>query len=353
MSEIDNVVTLPSPDDIETQAASWLTVLGRADLNESDKADFERWLNSSDRHRAAFNELAALWDDMSVLKELDDIAESAIAVSDSRPRFWQSHPFISIAASIIICVVIMGVFSFPYLSNPEQQDVFITEMGQQRTVELSDGSTLQLNTDSHVEINFSRDQRNIRLISGEVYFDVAKNKRRPFNVYAGGGIVRAVGTAFAVRLLANDDVEVVVEEGRVALNTFENEEISSSETESPPAQQQLLAELTAGQSAVFAKKVETLDQLPAEDMDRVLAWRQGMLSYNGDPLLEVVEDVSRYIDVTIEIPDPALQALPIAGYFKAGEVEALFDSLEFGFGLQVEHLSETHVRLSSLEKELD
>ena len=345
MSDSEKIVPLPGEAEIEADAASWLTVMGREQVSEAEIAEFHRWMKQSDRHRAAFNELSDLWDDLAILQELDDIAESAIAISGSRRPRWPKRVLFSAAAAMLLVVFAASMMYLEYLDNLEQQGTFITAVGEQHTLTLSDGSTLQLNTDSHVEVDFSRKERVIQLLRGEAYFDVAKNRQRPFYVYVGDGVVRAVGTAFTVRLRSDDEVEVTVEEGRVALASFEPP--GSAEPSIKPARQQALAELTAGQSAVFGNQVEQIAQMQAPELNRKLAWRQGMLAYVDEPLLHVVNDVSRYTDITITISDPALRNRPIAGYFRVGEVDALFDSLELTFGLNVERVSDKHVRLSA------
>jgi len=349
-----NIIPLPSVEDIEEQAASWLTVLGREDVAAADIADFKKWLRQSDRHRDAFHALSDLWDDLEVLKELEDIAK---AMNETREDIKANKPsrrnvFFAIAASI--GVVFVGGTSLFFAGEKQagltHQAQFVTAVGEQRTIKLTDGSTVQMNTDSQIKVDFSAPVRNIRLLRGEAHFDVAKDTKRPFFVYAANGAVKAVGTAFTVRLRLNDAVEVTVEEGRVALASVVSSPKGSTDQamvgfidESRPS----IAELTAGQSAVFIEQVEKLAQMQQPEISRKLSWRQGMLAYAGDPLADVIADVSRYTDVTIEIADPSLKNMPIGGYFRVGEVNALLDSLELTFGLDVQHISKTHIRLSA------
>lgn len=346
MSDTVNILTLQGEEEIEAEAAAWLTAMGRETISESERGEFNRWLKQSDRHQVAFNELSALWEDMAVLQDLKDIAESVITIPEPSQTLWQGRWFMSIAASLFIGIAVAGLFYLQHLNGLSQQDVFVTVVGEQRTLRLSDGSTLQLNTDSRIEVDFSRTKRAIRLIHGEAHFDVAKNKQRPFFVYAGDGVVRAVGTVFVVRLRLNNEVEVTVQEGRVALASLKTSEVPGSKAENLELGQPV-AELTAGQSVVFGERVGQIAQIPSHELNRKLAWRQGMLVYAGDPLQDVIADVSRYADINIEITGTSLHAMPIAGYFRVGEVEALFDSLELTFGLNVERISENHVRLSA------
>lgn len=352
MSKIKNIVTLPSIECIEAEAASWITVLGREKVSEAEMAELKLWLNQSERHRNVFNELTDLWDDLSVLKELDDIAESVSALPDQQATFWQRRSFMAIAASIFICFIVSGSLYWQHLTEFNQQAQLITAVGEQRTVILSDGSTVHINTNSQLEIDFSRDKRIIRLLKGEAYFTVAKNKQRPFYVYAGDGLVQAIGTAFNVRLKLLNEIEVTVEEGLVALAALAKKEPITSKNidlipSSTPKTETFLTELSAGQSTTFSHTVEKIELIQTPELNRKLAWRQGVLAYSNDPLFKVIDDISRYTNITIEIADPSLRTLPIAGYFRVGEVEALFDSLEITFGLEVKRINKNYIRLST------
>ena len=342
----DKVVALPSSQEIEAEAAAWLTVLGRQEVADSERAQFARWLGASDRHRAAFEELAALWDDLEILKELDDIAQS-MADEPPQPRpVFRQRSFVAIAASLALLVAVGGLLYANQQSRLNQHATFATAVGEQRTIELADGSRIQLNTGSRVEVAYTSSERIVRLTAGETYFDVDKEPRRPFSVYAADGIVRAVGTAFTVRLRDNDAVEVTVEEGRVAIASVSPRLVGDTESTTDVGEPTPMVQLTAGQSAVFDERVDEIEHMDVPALNRKLSWRQGMLAYSGDRLADVIADISRYTDVQIEISDPALGEKRVAGYFRIGEVEALFDSLELSFGLEVERVSDKRFRLS-------
>jgi len=349
----DNIIPLPTAHDIEASAASWLVVLGREDVSHDDKANFKSWLESSDRHRETFTELAAMWDDMALLEDLEDIARGTVAAEQKKPSpFLHSRRTLlgGIAASIGVIAVSTSLWTLSDKESFYQTDSFATVIGQQKSVSLSDGSTMQINTNTELDINFNPHARLVKILYGEAHFEVAKDKNRPFYVSAAGGIVRAVGTAFVVRVRSNNTVEVTVEEGRVAVSPALHypEVFLQNKTEKKTAlEAPILAELTAGQSAIFDEKIERIEQMPQSEIQRKLAWRQGLLAYAGDPLSDVVADVSRYTNMTIEIADPSLGNMPIGGYFRVGETDALFDSLEVTFGLNVEHIGKNHVRLSA------
>lgn len=352
MSKPDNnIVPLPSAEQIETEAATWLTVLGREDVSPETLADFRRWRLQSERHDAAYLALSALWRDLGDLKQLRDIDETPTSDAGYKiglvDTVFAHGRFAAAACALFVVGAIIMVIA--QQRNFVQKDVFATIVGQQSTVELSDGSTVQLNTSSRVEVDFSKSSRIVRLIDGEAYFAVAKDAARPFYVYADDAVVQAIGTAFTVRLRAEDDVEVIVEEGKVAFASHsvlgveasgkiaDDSDVSDS---TPPAR------LSAGQTARFNHGVEEVTSVSANELNRKLAWRNGMVAYSGESLSYVVADIGRYTDIMIEITDPVLRDRRVAGYFRVGDVEALLDTLEINFDVRVDRLSDSHVRLS-------
>lgn len=338
-----NIVPLPSLEAIEAEAAEWLTILGRDDIADEDLANFQKWRAASDRHRAVFEELSALWGDLEILKSLDEIAarEPVRRQVNSGRR-----TMMAMAASVAAVVLAGGAFTaYQATAGLNQSGTYATAVGEQRTIELKDGSVIELNTNSRVDVAYTRGERNLRLVKGEAYFDVAKNPNRPFLVHAGDGVVRAVGTAFTVRLHEANDIEVTVEEGRVALASLAAKTPGAEPRTRKPATEPL-AELDAGHRARFAQSVSEVAALPAPELQRKLAWRDGMLAYSGESLADVVADVSRYTDIDIEIADEGLAEQPVAGYFRVGHIEGLFESLELSFGIDVTRVDARHVRLT-------
>ena len=103
--------------------------------------------------------------------------------------------------------------------------------------------------------------------------------------------------------------------------------------------------------AHFDQTQQVVVQLSEKELDNAQAWRQGTLVFVRDPLSDVVYEVSRYTDITIEIVDPALRNLVMGGRFKAGKLGALLEVLEIGFGVKVIYLNEHHVQLSLASNE--
>jgi transmembrane sensor len=225
----------------------------------------------------------------------------------------------------------------PHPSGPQS---YATAIGAQKRFTLADGSIVTLNTNSRIDVEIGADSRDVHLVQGEAYFDVVHDKARPFTVYANRYVVRDIGTAFAVHLLDKGLVNVRVTKGSV--------EIAASRRDNKGVDQaKSLGVLGAGQDVLFGQKIVRAEVVSDAELGRKLAWRQGQLIYSGQPLAEVLADVSRYTDIEIELADPDLRDLPVGGAFSANQTDAIIAALENNFGIHAEWLDSRHVRLTS------
>jgi transmembrane sensor len=198
--------------------------------------------------------------------------------------------------------------------------VLETAVGQHRNVELADGSIVSLNTNTVVETNFGRHLRAIYLRKGEAHFEVAHDRSRPFEVHAGDAVVRAVGTEFEVRLRADQHVEVLVNEGRVEV-----------EPDAPPEKSRPIATshaVSAGQALSTAATSYTAVPVSAEQVSSELAWREGAVVFDSEPLAEAIAEIQRYTDARIIISDPSIATLPVGGRFKTNDLQGFLNGLE-------------------------
>lgn len=195
---------------------------------------------------------------------------------------------------------------------------FSTRLGEIRKVPLADGSVMQMNSASAVEVSLEQTRRGIQLTSGEVWFKVAKDAERPFVVTAGHIHTEAIGTAFSVRMHDNA-VEVLVTEGVV-------------ETWSERDAQQRLR-LTAGQRATMSEFLAVrYASAESQSVDRALAWRNRMIDLNSTPLSEAAAEFNRYNRRQIVVEDPAIASEQFDGVFRVdnpeGFAEAVRNSLD-------------------------
>jgi transmembrane sensor len=162
-----------------------------------------------------------------------------------------------------------------------------------------------------------------------------------------------VGTAFSV-YLKGDEVRVTVSEGRVALASIEHDapvsnSSPSARTEAGAASRnssaQFLGSLNSGQSATLNRAVTEVRNLDKTSLERETAWREGLLVFAGAPLSEVIEQVSRYTPINIEIADAKLRSLPVGGRFKVDDLPAVLDVLESSFNIRVVRPDPQHIVL--------
>lgn len=354
---------------IEEQAGAWVIKLdGDSELSRSEQLALKEWMGRGPAHREAIKSLAQFWGKMNVLTELSmpqqQSQQDQEILSSSRKSDWLQlfgSKFTALAFSLCLMAGVFWLQLDP--SHSTDNGLYATAVGQQQTIMLNDGSELQLNTNSQIKIHYSRGYRDIYLLQGEAHFTVASNKNRPFRVLAGRGLVRAIGTAFSV-YLDHDNVEVMLTEGRVALqlrqpdNISTDSVVSSGKMAEAPATIRELGQLTAGQTAVIKSVVSdsgvgasieaSIDELDPQDMARKLSWRKGFILFKGTPLDQVLEEVSRYSQISIELTDPAMAAIKIGGQFRVGEVDAIFESLENNFGLKIKRLSYNQVQIHYL-----
>lgn len=355
VNEAENVIPISAKNSIGAEASEWVVVMQNGDASPEMQAAFAAWYNKSDKNREAYDERATLWRDFDAVELLGDIAESnqsrQLLREDVRLARWgtigRRAAMAGIAASFALLIG-LAQFSDIIPAPWREQNTYETLVGEQKTVKLADGSTVNLNTDSKMKVAFSHGARNITLERGEAYFEVYPDKARPFSVHAGERVVRAVGTAFAVRRLGEEKVSVTVTKGRVAL--FSGEDRSTESLDQEGATPEPLAELDAGSRAVFDKAVEEVEAVEPEKIATKLAWRGGVLAFSGEKLSTVVDEMGRYTGMKIDIASPEYADMTISGYMKIGAYEDMFEALELMAGLKVARVSRDHVVLTNADE---
>jgi transmembrane sensor len=328
-------------NDAEITAGEWLARLDRGDPSPEDAAEFERWKSSDPRHVAAYARLAAAWQALNRVQAMrpgaaepidedylncqSEHTRSAPAPAPapapaSKSRSWA---YISLAASLLLGAA--GLWISRGSSGPQ---TYNTGVGGFQRIVLEDQSAIELNTDSEVRVELSRQLRKVELVRGEASFEVSHDAARPFIVSAGTTGVRAVGTKFDVRRLG-DSVEVTVDEGKVAIGTPSLLEtaIDVSSINIP--------QISAGQAASARGADISLKTLAKSELAQKIAWQNQMLIFDGDSLADVVMQFNRYNGRQLVIADPALAALKIGGYFRPTNLDAFVDVLQSNFGIRV------------------
>lgn len=351
----NNVASLPDRAKMREQAGAWLVRLDRG-LDRREQHDLKVWLSTSEAHRRYLHKLASTWDGMGVLETLREMfplqhevrprATGEAGSGGAHSRWWYS-----LAAAGAIVVLVVGTLMLNPLDSrlPETRQALATIAGQQTNHVLPDGSRILLNTRSRIAVDFNRRVRIVRVYEGEVGFDVAHEVDRPFVVYAGQGLVSAVGTAFSVRVEA-DVVDLIVTKGQVG--------VISNITEDPRPEQLMIPErftgndrsralISAGHGARFEDVIESIEHLDAETLERKQAWRQGALIFKGEPLEEVLAEVGRYTDQQIVITDPSIRYVPVGGHFRTSDINTLVALLADNFDLDIKVVNSKLIHLSA------
>ncbi|HKB92265.1 MAG TPA: FecR domain-containing protein, partial [Opitutaceae bacterium] len=203
---------------IDEIAATWLVQLDEG-LSDHQAQELARWRQSDPRHEAAYNRLYQMWKSMQELRHLRPASEISLETTTQLKgvplrslRFFYRGIGLAAAAAVIFFVTALWLEPARDFSHTYSASVY----GPQ-PVTLPDHSVIALSSDTEVQVRYSKNERKVRLIRGEARFTVAKNPDRPFIVGAGRVSVRAVGTAFNVRI-AKDRINVLVTEGRVQVD---------------------------------------------------------------------------------------------------------------------------------------
>ncbi len=341
------------PDDtreseaIETAAANWLAEMAD-ETGPFRAAAFEAWRRADVRHAAA---VARLEETGAILAKMPALSEArrsqCLALISAAPIRRQRRGLYwtvaGMAASLAMAVVGWRVWSQPHERVQDSLQVYSTPQGGYKRVNLADGSVIELNSGSQVRVHYSAAARQVMLVDGVAQFSVAKNPARPFIVQAREVSVRAVGTAFEVRM-ESSAVEVVVTEGRVQVGAEGGQShllkpssasLASSESLQAPCF------VSAGEHVV----VPTLGNSSAPAVEKIsvaaigpnsLALPPPRLVFDNTPLVDVVGQFNRVNRVQLTLGDAELAARPVGGSFQADNVETFVRLLEGSGDIVVE-----------------
>ena len=350
---------------IYEEACEWFIECRAGDLDNAARAEFDRWLRKSSEHQGAYLEIAAIWNEGPTLDpanrwDLDKlIAQAAEDPANilawegtratrrisqrlaprSAARTGRRRPF-AIAASILLATAAFAAYILM------SSGVYATALGEQRSLALSDGSTVQLNSLSKIRIRYGEHDRTVDLLQGQALFHVAKDTSRPFIVDIGQTLVRAVGTQFDV-YRRTDGTIVTVVEGRVAIlkeghpSGPRNEDKRALRDLVPGTEVADFAQqegegaifLTAGEHITVSPK--TARKTPHPNLAGATSWTQRQLVFDSASFADVAEEFNRYNERKLVIDASALDTLHISGVFSSTDPASLIRFLRDRPGLRV------------------
>lgn len=349
-----NVYEISPRERLFDESSLWISKLDKGLTSEEEKA-LGQWLSKSPEHRKLFTEMAEMWDKMDVLSKLTDLFPEP--VQHNKEYQHSDHRWITAVAAVLVLAllpVFWGVLSSAGtekmdsgLAVSNMQGVYKTAIGEHREISLPDGSEIVLNTNTIVRVQYTNQQRLFVLEQGELNVDVAHDENRPLSVVAGGQIVQAVGTAFNIELNKNQQVELVVTEGKVLVGL--QEAIAwVEETADPIVMPSSSLAVSEGHRLLLGdEEQEAVEVIGPADIEVTLSWRSGNLVFRGETLEEAVAEVSRYNSVEFVFLNENLKEQRVVGLFKADDVGGLLKTLRENFDISYQRLDEK-ILLSSL-----
>jgi transmembrane sensor len=359
-----SVIRLKSRQRAQEEASAWLSRMDRG-LTPPEQQQLHAWLKADPRHAAEFSALASTWDSLTELRALSGLVELP---GPRQPR--RVVPIVRRVgvAALIVAALGAGLWStvsrvprapegpaFTSVTTDPADTVtpaawsttLTTGTGQRRRFRLPDGSVIELNTRSTLRTALHGNARQVELLAGEATFNVAPDARRPFTVQAAGRRIRAVGTVFTVRAKSQDNVSVIVSEGRVAVSRAP---IPAGGKATPGASTERSTRLLeAGDRLEMIGVQARFERLSGHDMQDALAWQDGMIVFQGETLVEALGEVSRYSDARFELADDSIGELRVAGAFRINDLDGFVDSLRANLGVGARELPDGILSLYRLE----
>ena len=336
------------------QACAWQARYLSGEMTAAEKVEFLKWLQDSPRNVNEYLQASSMARLLPQALEglapaapettaagnvvpLSAMSASSVTPSHGARKLAVSARFKMAASIAAAAVVLVGA---RWAWNTHAEPTYVVPHGDQRTVQLSDGSLMQLNSRSSARIRYSDRERLIELDSGQAMFDVARDPSRPFRVQAGPMEVVAIGTRFDVYRRSDRQVTVTVIEGRVEVvdRNAAGSKIKTGARSTPARPMQL----SVGQQARAGSAEPSVAKV---DLTAATAWVRREIVFNGQPLAEIAEEFNRYLSVPVHIEDPTLRATRVSGMFSAYDEAAFLAFLREFDGVRVE-VGKKEIRVS-------
>lgn len=290
---------------INEDAARWVVRLSDSP-SMADKAEFHAWMAQGGAYELAYMRAHMAWqrlDRMAALPIPESLLEEEAPIiasyslkrparRDGMKRFLPiAASFIAISAALTLTIAV---------ATPH---AYATAIGEQKTICLSDGTVIDLNTDTRIVVSYGLRTRTVRLEHGEAMFHIAGAKR-PFVVRTATARLDAQSADMSVRSTDKTTQVTVTSGSAQAINP-----------ELSPA----VVTLAADTQAVVADAAPRLTHLSSNDLDRVMAWRRGMIALNGETLNQAAAEFNRYNEKKIIVSGTA-KGIRIGGLFRTNDV---------------------------------
>lgn len=358
------------------EAAEWFVSFSESQVDPGSREQFSRWLRASPEHVRAYLQIAALWEDAALIdrqgrQQADELvqqalrADSVVRLGDldsSRggapglPRRGRAWWKIASAVAASVAVAALGTVLVLKLGP----DRYATGVGEQRTISLADGSTIELNARSRLLVKLSKTGRRVELLDGQALFHVAQDSGRPFVVHAGTTEVQVLGTVFDI-YRRDTDTTVTVIQGRVQVSEAQSAGAAAAHPERPVTG--LLKHGSAVSSGTVSRRAPSVvlgagEQATATggalltasqaDVDATTAWVSRKLVFKAAPLDTVVNEFNRYSSRPLILRDHGLADIHISGVFSITDGASLVEFIRAQPNVQV-HETDSAIEITTKE----
>lgn len=303
---------------IRDQAVAWFLRLKATDVSAAERRQFLQWLNAHSKHKEAYDKVAQLWQWLEPLKAMPFEARQEALNYRSRP-----YRRISAYAAAALVSLSVGLSVYWHQVGMIFPLTYQVAKGEQQTVQLADGSSLELNMDSAVKVSINPWWREVELLHGEVYFQVAHDSQRPFQVAAGRGRITDIGTAFEVYRKPGQ-VLVAVQEGIVEVEAKGRRRLAANQ------------QITYADNGDFIE----IEQQPVESLT---AWRRGQIVFHARRLDDALAEMARYHNKRIHLEDNKLAALRISGAFPSTRLDSMLNAVARILPVRIERQNDDNI----------
>ena len=334
---------------IARDARAWFIKIHYGEHGVASQKLFKNWLSAHKDHQKCYEEINRFMQETESFTS-DPLCEERYKHLLSRDNYcrvssfakiigflkWDQKPWIPpgrfFLGSIVVSLFLLLTISFIF-QNFIGDNRYQTAIGEQKTVTLADGSTVKLNTNTEITVDFSDLRRSVTLAHGQAYFIVAKNPERPFTVNFNTGSVTAIGTEFEVY---NKGPEVVVSlvEGKVKVRPGHVKVIATQFDEIQPESVEIV--MVADDDMAIATQIslspEHISPVTKTDNKLINAWQKEQLIFSKASMKYVITEINRYSSRKIILAQPDMGNKIISGVFPIDSVDAI-DIISEYFGL--------------------
>ena len=304
---------------MRAEAALWVTRLHGPGRDAQLETSFRRWLAADPRHAAAFELATDAWQGSGNLSTLLPIRPER-----SAPRGARRLVFSAFASAALACIVCVAVLRFTH------DGALVTGPGETRTIALSDGTSVTMNANSRLLVEYDEHVRKVILAAGEALFDVMKHEPRPFAVVIGDRKVIAIGTSFLIRReqAAGSAFAVTLLEGRIAV-----EPLSSPDALPKEAALAEVNVLHPGERLRIARNVKpTLD---SPSIEKITAWQRGQLIFDDVSMSEAAAEFNRYGSDRLVLDGEGVGKIRVGGVFRIADPAAFAQAIADAHHLRI------------------